>query len=75
MCSNREGVQTTKIKGKKRRHEGMKFHSTPEEKGNYTSQISMKLQTVAEEPDNTTSTGKRWKVNLGQNMKTNEVFK
>ena len=34
----------------------MKFNSTAEEKGNYTSKISMKLQTVAEKAENTAST-------------------
>ena len=34
----------------------MKFNSTAEEKGNQTSEISMKLQAVAEKAENTAST-------------------
>ena len=45
----------TKIRQKERRNDGMKFNSIADVKGKYTTQVSMKLQTFAEEPKNTAS--------------------
>ena len=51
-----KGFKQQKLGERKGWHDGMKFNSTGEEKGNYTSTISMKLQTVAEKAENTAST-------------------
>ena len=39
----------------------MKFNATADVKGEYTSQLGMKLHTVAEEPKNTASTEMKMK--------------